>query len=193
MPCASEALGLSPVALLILTYLQVQTYLGSLRLPRLSPQTDSSHNFRAAPQTDLVTSACMLSSECSVPGRSACPIYLWFYVGALKAAFVSSFSGITHFITYISAACAFITRDQPLSSPRQLSAQARSHSQIQGTSTTYNYLSSAGGRSRLPFEDVLIHEFLALLMDFRFKVSVTVMGASRFRVGYSTLQECART
>ena len=58
-----------------------------------------------------------------------------------------------HFITYISAACAFITRDQPLSSPRQLSAQARSHSQIQSTSTTY--LSSAGGRSRLPFEDVL--------------------------------------
>ena len=54
---------------------------------------------------------------------------------------------------YISAACAFITRDQPLSSPRQLSAQARSHSQIQGASTTY--LSSAGGRSRLPFEDVL--------------------------------------
>ena len=88
-----------------------------------------------------------------VPGRSACPIYLWFHVSALKAAFVSSFSGITHFITYISAACAFITRDQPLSSPRQLSAQARSHSQIQGTSTTY--LSSAGGRSRLPFEDVL--------------------------------------
>ena len=62
---------------------------------------------------------------------------------------------ITHFITYISAACAFVTRDQPLSSPRQLSAQARSHSQIQGTSTTY--LSSAGGRSRLPFEDVLKH------------------------------------
>ena len=43
--------------------------------------------------------------------------------------------------------------DKTLSSPRQLSAQARSHSQIQGTSTTY--LSSAGGRSRLPFEDVL--------------------------------------
>ena len=35
----------------------------------------------------------------------------------------------------------------------RLSPQARSHSQIQGTSTTY--LSSAGGRSRLPFEDVL--------------------------------------
>ena len=82
-----------------------------------------------------------------------CPIYLWFCVGALKAAFISSFSGITHFITYVSAACAFITRAQPLSSPRQLSAQARSHSQIQSTSTTY--LSSAGGRSRLPFEDVL--------------------------------------
>ena len=102
-------------------------------------------------QTDLVTSACMLSSECLC--LDTCPIYLWFYVGALKAAFISSFSGITHFITYISAACAFITRDQPLSSPRQLSAQARSHSQIQSTSTTY--LSSAGGRSRLPFEDVL--------------------------------------
>ena len=56
------------------------------------------------------------------------------------------------FITYILAACAFITRDQPLSSPRQLSAQARSQSQIQGTSITY--FSSAGGRSRLPFEDV---------------------------------------
>ena len=154
MPCASEALGLSPVALLILTYLRVQTYVGSLRPPRLSPQTDSSHNcnFRAAPQTDLVTSACMLSCECLC--LDTCPIYLWFYVGALKAAFIiSSFSGITHFITYISAACAFITRDQPLSSPRQLSAQARSHSHIQSTSTTY--LSSAGGRSRLPFEDVL--------------------------------------
>ena len=58
-----EALGLSPVALLILTCLRVQTYVGSLRLSRLSPQTDSSHNFRAAPQTDLVTSACMLSYE----------------------------------------------------------------------------------------------------------------------------------
>ena len=29
-----------------------------------------------------------------MPGRSACPIYLWFYVGALKAVFLSSFSGI---------------------------------------------------------------------------------------------------
>ena len=64
MPCASEAPGLSPVALLILTYLRVQTYTGSLRLSRLAPQTDRRHSFRAAPQTDLVTSACMLSSEC---------------------------------------------------------------------------------------------------------------------------------
>ena len=61
----------------------------------------------------------------------------------------------TYYITYISAACAFNTRDQPLSSPKQLSAQTRSHSQIQDTSTTY--LSSAGSRSRLPFEDVLRH------------------------------------
>ena len=77
MPCASEALGLSPMALLILTCLRVQTYVGSLRPSRLSPQTDSSHNFTslcAAPQTDLVTSPCMLSSE-----------YLWLDASALHA------------------------------------------------------------------------------------------------------------
>ena len=51
------------LALLILTCLRVQTYVGSLRLSKLSPQTDSSHNFRAAPQTDLVMSAYMLSPE----------------------------------------------------------------------------------------------------------------------------------
>ena len=55
---------LSPVALSILTYLRVQSYVGLLRLSRFSPQTDSNHNFRSAPQTDLVTSACVLSSKC---------------------------------------------------------------------------------------------------------------------------------
>ena len=53
----SEALGLSPVALFVLTYLQVQTYVGSLRLSWLLPQTDGNHTFRTALQTDLVTSA----------------------------------------------------------------------------------------------------------------------------------------
>ena len=60
----SEALGLSPVALLLLTYLRVQTYVGSLRLSWLLPQTDGNHTFRTALQTDLVTIACVLSSKC---------------------------------------------------------------------------------------------------------------------------------
>ena len=77
----------------------------------------------------------------------------FFLVEVLKAVLLSSFSGITRSITYISAACAFITREQPLGSLKQLSAQARSRLQIQNTSPTY--LSSAGSRSWLPFEDVL--------------------------------------
>ena len=75
----------------------------------------------------------------------------------VKLNFALFFFRYNTFITYILAAYAFITRDQPLSSPRQLSVQTRSHSQIQGTSTTY--FSSAGGRSRLAFEDVLKFNF----------------------------------
>ena len=53
----------------------------------------------------------------------------------------------------LSAACAFITRDQQLSSSKAAVGSGQtSHSQIQSSSTTF--LSSAGGRSRLPFEDV---------------------------------------
>ena len=51
------------------------------------------------------------------------PIHLGFYVGALKAVFLSSFSGITTSIPQESAACAFITRDQRLSSSRRLTQQ----------------------------------------------------------------------
>ena len=43
------------------------------------------------------------------------PSPLCFYVGGLKAMFLSSFSGITTSIPQESAACAFITRDQRLS------------------------------------------------------------------------------
>ena len=50
---------------------------------------------------------------------------LWFDVGALKAVFLSSFSGITTSVLQVSAACAFITRDQKLSSSGQLSAPTR--------------------------------------------------------------------
>ena len=117
---ASEALGLSPVALLI-TDISAST---SLRRPYCS-QTDGKHTFRAAPQTELVTSACILSSEFLYLDALHAPTYLWFYVGALKAVFLSSFAGITTCILQTSAACAFITRDQKLSSSRRLSAQTR--------------------------------------------------------------------
>ena len=76
-----------------------------------------------------------------------------FLDGLLKAILLFYFSGITTSITHISAACAFITRDQQLSSSKTaVSSDQTAHSQIQHSSTTF--LSSAGGRSRLPFEDV---------------------------------------
>ena len=83
------------------------------------------HTFRAAPQTELVTSACMLLSGFLCLDVLHAPIHLWFYVSALKAVFLSSFSGITTSILQESAACAFITRDQRLGPSRRLSAQTR--------------------------------------------------------------------
>ena len=53
------------------------------------------------------------------------PIHLWFYVSALKAVFLSSFSGITTSILQESAACAFINRDHRLGPSRRLAAQTR--------------------------------------------------------------------
>ena len=53
------------------------------------------------------------------------PSHLCFSVGALKAVFLSSFSGITTSFPQESAACALITRDQTLSSSRRLAAQNR--------------------------------------------------------------------
>ena len=79
----------------------------------------------AAPQSELVTSACMLSPEFLCLDGLHAPIHLCFYVRALKAMFISSFSGITTSTLQESAACAFITRDQRLSSSRRLSAQTR--------------------------------------------------------------------
>ena len=55
-----------------------------------------------------------------VPGHFACPFYLRFCVGGLKAAFLFFSSGITHFITYILAACACITSDSALQNSCQL-------------------------------------------------------------------------
>ena len=83
------------------------------------------HTLRAAPQTELVTSACMLSLEFLCLDGLHAPSHLCFYVGALRAVFLSSFSGITTSIPQEPAACAFITRDQRLSPSRRLSAQTR--------------------------------------------------------------------
>ena len=82
------------------------------------------HTLRTAPQTELVTSACMLSLAFLCLDGLHAPSHLCFYVGALKAVFLSSFSGITTSIPQASAACAF-TRDQRLSSSRRLAAQNR--------------------------------------------------------------------
>ena len=118
-------MGCKELSLSLSLSLSVSLYSNILRLSRHSSQTDGKHTFRAAPQTELVTSACMLSSEFLCLDALHAPTYLWFYVGALKAVFRSSFSGITTSILQVSAACAFITRDQKLSSSRRLSAQTR--------------------------------------------------------------------
>ena len=58
-----------------------------------------------------------------MPGRFVFTISLGSHVSALKAIFLSSFTGIRTSITHMSAACAFITRDQQLSSPKSSSGQ----------------------------------------------------------------------
>ena len=138
MPHASEALGLSPVALLITDLSPSCNFRGFI--------TDRQrHTLRTA---QLVTSACMLSlAFLSLDGLHA-PSHLCFYVGALKAVFLSSFSDITTSFPQESAACAFITRDQRLSSSRRLTDIALTEPE-----QLNNLIQLSGGRLRLPFGD----------------------------------------
>ena len=103
----------------------MSTYVGPAAAVETCIADRQRHTFRAAPQTELVTSACMLSPEFLCLDGLHAPIHLCFYVRALKGVFFSSFSGIATSIPQESAACVFITRDQRLSSSRRLSAQNR--------------------------------------------------------------------
>ena len=130
---ASEALGLSPVALLITDLSASANFVGTLlQLSRLHYRQTAAHSQNGA----TVTTACMLSLAFLCLNGLHAPSHLCFYVGALKAVFLSSFSGITTSIPQESAACAFITRQTPGSS------EQTSHSQNQSNSTTL--FSSAG-------------------------------------------------
>ena len=60
---ASEALGLSPVALLITDICASTSCRGTYCGFQGFHYTDNNYTFRAAPQTELLTSACMLSSK----------------------------------------------------------------------------------------------------------------------------------
>ena len=121
---ASEALGLSPVALLITDMSAIVNYVGPAAAFETFITDRRRQPFRAAPQTELVTSACMLSSEFLCLDSLHAPTHLWFYSARSRPCF-SSFSGITTSIPQEPAACAFITRDQRLSSSRRLSAHTR--------------------------------------------------------------------
>ena len=85
----------------------------------------------------------MLLSEFLCLDSLHAPTHLWFYVSTLKAVFLSSYTGITTSTPQESAACAFITRDQRLSSSRCLSAQTR-HRTHRSRATQQSYSAQPG-------------------------------------------------